>query len=51
MWTLIDSRLRSRFRQNPAIRKSLEPISRAVIAGDLTPAAAAVRLLASFEQE
>jgi LAO/AO transport system kinase len=51
MWTLIDSHLRSRFRQHPAIRKSLEPISRAVVAGELTPAAAASRLLASFEQE
>jgi LAO/AO transport system kinase len=45
MWTLIDSGLRSRFRQHPQVKHNLELISRAVAAGGQTPAAAAARLL------
>ena len=45
MWTLIDSGLRSRFRQHPQVRHSLDAISRAVAGGGMTPAAAAYRLL------
>ena len=45
MWALIDSGLRSRFRQHPQVRHSLETISRAVAGGAQTPAAAAYRLL------
>ena len=45
MWTLIDSGLRSRFRQHPQVKHSLETISRAVAGGGQTPAAAAYRLL------
>jgi LAO/AO transport system kinase len=45
MWTLIDAGLRSRFRQNAQVRHDLEPVSRAVAAGRITPAAAATRLL------
>jgi LAO/AO transport system kinase len=46
MWTLIDSGLRSRFRNHPQVRKNLEPVSRAVAKGATTPAAAANRFLA-----
>ena len=45
MWTLIDSGLRSRFRHHPQVRHDLEPVSRAVADGRMTPAAAAHRLL------
>jgi len=45
MWTLIDSSLRSRFRQHPDVQQNLEPIRRAVAEGRMTPAAAAQRLL------
>jgi LAO/AO transport system kinase len=45
MWTLIDSGLRSRFRQHPQVKHDLETISRAVAGGGHTPAAAASRLL------
>jgi LAO/AO transport system kinase len=46
MWTLIDSGLRLRFRQNPQVRKHLGPLSRSVADGSTTPAVAAQRLLA-----
>jgi LAO/AO transport system kinase len=49
MWTLIDSGLRSRFRHHPRVRNQLEPVSRAVAEGRLTPAAAAARLLNDLE--
>jgi len=45
MWALIDSGLRSRFRQHPQVRHDLESVGRAVAAGCMTPAAAAQRLL------
>ncbi|MFO0890596.1 MAG: methylmalonyl Co-A mutase-associated GTPase MeaB [Isosphaeraceae bacterium] len=45
MWSLIDSGLRARFRQNPQVRQCLETTSRAVAGGAQTPAAAACRLL------
>jgi LAO/AO transport system kinase len=45
MWMLIDSGLRSRFRQHPLVKHGLETISRAVAGGAQTPAAAACRLL------
>jgi LAO/AO transport system kinase len=50
MWTLIDSGLRSRFRQHPKIQDDLESVSRAVAAGQVTPAAAAYRLLGRLEE-
>jgi LAO/AO transport system kinase len=49
MWTLIDSGLRSRFRQHPQVRHHLEMISRAVAGGAQTPATAASRLLGFLE--
>src|SRR5512135_2923956 len=45
MWTLIDSGLRSHFRQHPQVSHNLEAISRAVAGGGMTPAVAAHRLL------
>jgi LAO/AO transport system kinase len=45
MWTLIDGSLRERFRQHPRVRHDLDAVKRAVAAGDVTPAAAAARLL------
>jgi LAO/AO transport system kinase len=51
MWALIDSSLRSRFRHHPKVREDLEPVSRAVAAGHLTPAAAAQRLLGYLPSE
>lgn len=45
MWSLIDSELRNRFRNHPEVRRNLDSLSRAVVAGQLTPAAAAGRLL------
>jgi LAO/AO transport system kinase len=45
MWALIDSGLRNRFRHHAQVRHNLEPVSRAVAAGRMTPAAAAQRLL------
>jgi LAO/AO transport system kinase len=49
MWTLIDSGLRTRFRQHPQVKHSLESISRAVAAGAQTPASAAFRLLSYLD--
>jgi LAO/AO transport system kinase len=49
MWALIDSGLRSRFRQHPQVRHDLESVGRAVAAGRMTPAAAAQRLLGYLE--
>ncbi|MDG3003556.1 methylmalonyl Co-A mutase-associated GTPase MeaB [Paludisphaera mucosa] len=45
MWSLIDQGLRSRFRENPRVRRELEPASRSVAEGRTTAAAAAYRLL------
>jgi LAO/AO transport system kinase len=45
MWTLIDSGLRSRFRENPRVRGELDELRHAVERGTMTPAAAAHRLL------
>jgi LAO/AO transport system kinase len=49
MWALIDAGLRARFREHPKVRHDLDPVSRAVAAGRLTPAAAAARLLGHLE--
>ena len=49
MWTLIDHDLRSRFRHHPQVRHNLETVSRGVVEGRLTPAAAASRLLGYLE--
>jgi LAO/AO transport system kinase len=51
MWTLLDTALRSRFRHHPKVRHHLEPVSRAVAAGRMTPAAAAYQLLGYLEEE
>jgi LAO/AO transport system kinase len=45
MWQLIDSGLRQRFREHPAIKATLPDLSRAVESGATTPTAAAHRLL------
>ncbi len=45
MWSLIESGLHTRFRQHPQIRENLEPVSRAVAAGQMTPTVAAQQLL------
>jgi LAO/AO transport system kinase len=50
MWTLIDGGLRGRFRQHPQVRHHLDSVSRAVAAGDITPAAAAQQLLGYLEK-
>jgi LAO/AO transport system kinase len=50
MWTLIDSGLRHRFRSHPQVRHELEPISRTVAEGTMTPAAAAQRLLGYLDK-
>jgi LAO/AO transport system kinase len=49
MWSLINSSLGSRFRHHPQVRHDLEPVSRAVAAGRMTPAAGARRLLGYLE--
>ena len=46
MWQQIDSGLRSRFREHPAVITALPELSVSVEAGSTTPAAAAQRLLA-----
>lgn len=45
MWSLIDSGLRSRFRENAKVQRDLDAVSRAVAEGDMTASAAAYRLL------
>ena len=45
MWEMIDSGLRSRFRDHPGVRADLAPLQDAVEQGTTTPAAAAARLL------
>jgi LAO/AO transport system kinase len=49
MWALIDGGLRQRFRQHPGVRHDLDAVRRAVAAGEMTPAAAAQRLLGHLE--
>lgn len=51
MWTLIDGGLRVRFQQHPRVKHELETIRRAVSAGNITPAAAAGRLLGYLDQD
>ena len=46
LWQLIDSGLRHRFRDHPAVNAALPELTRAVEEGATTPAAAAHRLLA-----
>ena len=46
MWQQIDSGLRNRFREHPAVQSALAELSVSVEAGSTTPAAAAQRLLA-----
>ncbi|KAF0162753.1 MAG: LAO/AO transport system kinase [Rhodocyclaceae bacterium] len=45
MWQQIDSGLRGRFREHPAVQSALAELSSSVEAGTTTPAAAAQRLL------
>ena len=49
MWALIDSGLSRRFRNHPEVKTALPELAAAVEAGTTTPAAAAKRLLALFE--
>jgi LAO/AO transport system kinase len=49
MWAVIDTSLRNRFRDDPQVRRNLDPVSRAVLAGQMSPAAAARRLLGYSE--
>jgi LAO/AO transport system kinase len=51
MWQLIDSGLRHRFRQHPAVAGALPELARAVEAGTTTPAAAARKLLTLPEHD
>jgi LAO/AO transport system kinase len=51
MWQLIDSGLRHRFRQHPAVAGALPELARAVEAGATTPAAAARKLLTLPEHD
>ena len=45
MWELIDSALRSRFRNHPQVKQELPALARAVEEGSTTPSIAALRLL------
>ena len=45
MWALVDAGLRQRFREHPSVRQALAGSLDAVASGQLTPAAAAHRLL------
>lgn len=45
MWEMIDSGLRARFRDHPAVKKNLPALCQAVEDGQSTPASAALRLL------
>jgi LAO/AO transport system kinase len=45
MWTLIESGLKRRFRENPDVQRELEPVSQAVALGSLSAGMAAARLL------
>ena len=45
MWEMIDSELRSRFRSHSQVRQELPGLAQAVEAGEVTPSAAARRLL------
>ncbi len=45
MWALIDAGLRHRFREHPAVKAALPEIAQAVAGGEVTPTAAAQRLL------
>ena len=45
MWELIDSALRSRFRNHPQVKQALPALARAVEEGSTTPSIAALRLL------
>ncbi len=49
MWSLIDAGLRARFRGNPAVRRDLDGLATAVTNGEVTPVAAAERLLGLME--
>jgi LAO/AO transport system kinase len=49
MWELIDDGLRHCFREHPAVRAELAPLSQAVEQGATTPAAAAHRLLRHWQ--
>ncbi|HRY11898.1 MAG TPA: hypothetical protein P5544_18190, partial [Candidatus Nanopelagicales bacterium] len=48
MWSLIGDRLLDEFRGSSTVRAQLEQAEAAVLAGDLPPAVAADRLLATF---
>ena len=49
MWSLIDTGLRERFRENPAVRRELDDVSRRVAEGTMTASAAALKLLGHVE--
>ena len=48
MWTLVRDRLLGELRDHPAVAALAPTIEREVLAGTLTPALAADRLLAAF---
>lgn len=50
MWQIIDSGLRARFRDHPAIKAALPELTQAVQAGTTAPGAAAHRLLAMLNR-
>ena len=47
MWSMVEELMRTRFRANPAVRDQIALVERDVRAGELLPAAAALRLLAT----
>jgi len=49
MWTLIESGLKRRFRENPAVQRELEPVSQAVALGNMSAGMAAARLLGHLD--
>lgn len=51
MWSLIEERLRDRFVEHPRIRARLEDLEQGVLAGKITPTAAAHELLDLFESQ
>ncbi|MGE3821157.1 MAG: methylmalonyl Co-A mutase-associated GTPase MeaB [Isosphaeraceae bacterium] len=50
MWSLIDAGLRARFLDHPRVRPRLDSLRDAVAEGDLTPSAAARRLLSELDE-
>jgi LAO/AO transport system kinase len=48
MWSEVSDTLMERFRADPAVREQLDALEREVVAGTVSPSAAAARLLDAF---